>query len=483
MEARSIAHVERVLRAFLCALPVHTGERILVAVSGGPDSVALLHALRRLRVTSPELGYELTAAHLNHRLRGSESERDESFVRELCDRLGIPLIVERAKDLAIVCSNLEERARELRYEFLNRAAGWLKAAFIATAHQVDDQAETVMLRLLRGSGAAGLAAMAPRGPGRLIRPLLGVARKEVAAYLDAIGADYVTDSSNSSARHQRNRIRVELLPILEREYAPGLGGRLVKLAREMRELDGFITEQARRELAVRGGGTRQINLAGFAELHPALANALLREFLRENLGGLRHIRRVQIETLLRVCTKPGAHGSAVVLPGGWTFRREYEMGMLRRDIDERAAVGDFAVDLCSEGTTVVESAGCIFSARIIDVSQPGVRPSSWKSASAQEAHFDADAAGQLTVRSFMQGDRIGLFGGGGRRKVHDVFIDGKLPIALRPRWPIVTSGGEIAWIPGFARSAVAIVTPETHKALYLRVTLCANALSPSLLGN
>jgi tRNA(Ile)-lysidine synthase len=483
MEDRSIARVERVLRAFLRDLVLRAGDRIVMAVSGGPDSVALLHALKRLQGDSPDLVYELTAAHLNHRLRASESERDERFVRALCDRLEVPLAVERAQELRGVRSNLEERARELRYEFLNRVADRLGAVFIATAHQADDQSETVMLRLLRGSGAAGLGAIAPRGPGRLIRPFLDVTRKDVIDYLQAIGADYVTDSSNSSAVHLRNRMRTDLLPMLEREYAPGFGGRLVELAREMRELDDFIVEQARCELARRRAVPSRLNLAGFGEIYPALASAVLREFLRETLGGLRHIRRVQIETLLRVCTKRGARGSAVVLPGGWTFRREHEMGILRRGINEPAAAGNFAVDLCSEGTTIVESVGLVFSARIIDLSQPGAGRSSWKAASAQEAHFDAEAAGQLTARSFVRGDRIGLFGGGGRRKVHDVFIDGKLPIALRSRWPIVTSGGKIAWIPGFARSPVAIVTPETHKALYLRVTPCANALSPSLLGN
>ena len=180
----------------------------------------MLHALHRIRVRS---SLEIAAAHLNHGIRGPESDRDEQFVRELCARLELELIVERAKGLQPI--NLEERARDMRYEFLNRAADSLDAQFIVVGHHQDDQAETVLLRLLRGTGVAGLAAMTEFGPGRLVRPLLSLKRDTILAYLEAIDADYLIDSSNQDERAVRNRVRASLLPHLARDYSPRITDR------------------------------------------------------------------------------------------------------------------------------------------------------------------------------------------------------------------------------------------------------------------
>ncbi|HXZ88218.1 MAG TPA: tRNA lysidine(34) synthetase TilS [Candidatus Binataceae bacterium] len=484
MERRSIIRrVEREVRSVLTAVPTDRRGLILVALSGGPDSVALLHALLRISVDHPELGYRVAAAHLNHRLRGTESDRDECFVRSLCASAGVPLVVEQASDLNRARSNLEERARELRYDFLNRTADRLGAVLIATAHHADDQAETVMLRLLRGSGAAGLAAMAEIGPDRLIRPLLKVQKPAIITYNSISKAQFITDSSNLVDNFLRNRVRSELLPMLERDYAPGLGRRLGELAGEMRELKDFLTAQARHELTTRVGGDNRLNLAGFWELYPALAAAVLREFLHINLGSLRHIRRVQIEALRRICMTPVESGTRVVaLPGGWTFRREYGFATLQGTCGESHA--PFAAELAMEGRTVVQAAGFAFFSSVIEAGQPAFPAPPWKPASAMEAYFDAEVVSNLVVRSFATGDRIRVFGRGGRRKVHDVFIDNKLPVTLRSRWPLVVSDGKVAWIPRFARSAMAIVTPSTRKVLHLRAIVpVADAASLSLPAN
>ncbi|MGB6553645.1 MAG: tRNA lysidine(34) synthetase TilS, partial [Candidatus Binataceae bacterium] len=202
---------------------------ILVALSGGADSVAMLHALIELRDL---FGYRLAAAHLNHCIRGAESDRDEAFVRELCARLGIDLIVERAAGLDAAMPNLEEAARDARHDFLRRTAESLGAAHIALGHHRDDQAETVLLRMLRGAGIAGLGAMDEAGPNRIVRPMLSVSREDIRSYLRAIGALFVEDSSNDSAALMRNRVRHELLPTLE-GYAPGVGARLAEFSGEM----------------------------------------------------------------------------------------------------------------------------------------------------------------------------------------------------------------------------------------------------------
>ena len=176
--------------------------RILVALSGGADSTALLLSLQAC-------GCELAAAHLNHCLRGSESDRDEDFVRALCARLGVPLTVERADVRAHAAAQgcgIEEAARSLRYAFLERAADAVGADWIATAHTADDNLETVLFHLTRGTGTRGMAGIPPRR-GRIIRPLLGATRTEIEAYLAGKGEPYVTDSSNLTDAHTRNRIR------------------------------------------------------------------------------------------------------------------------------------------------------------------------------------------------------------------------------------------------------------------------------------
>jgi tRNA(Ile)-lysidine synthase len=249
------------IKAALARADVRRGASILVGLSGGADSVALTCALLELR---ERLSFRVVAAHLNHRIRGDEADRDEEFVRSMCARLGIELFVERADglDASTTTANLEERARDARREFLLRVADRVQADFVALGHHRDDQAETVLMRLMRGAGAAGMAAMAERGPAKIIRPMLSLSRAEIREYLDARSIPFVEDSSNSSRDILRNRIRAELLPMLERDYAPGLGERLVELADEMCSLDHLVTAIAARELDAMRVGGRALDVSG-----------------------------------------------------------------------------------------------------------------------------------------------------------------------------------------------------------------------------
>ena len=446
---------------------------IVLALSGGPDSVALLHLLREL---APRFGYRLATAHLNHRLRGAESDRDETFVRELCSTLGVELTVERLSGLNPAVSNLEERAREARYAFLASAASQLAASHIATAHHADDQAETVMLRLLRGAGAAGLGAMAetmtlaPSGL-MLLRPMLRVEQQEILRYLDSIGSRFVSDSSNAYQGFLRNRVRVELLPKLEREYAPGLRSRLAALATEMRELDDFVARAARAELssrlteAVPGGPLDILALHGFLGLHPALAVALLREFVASRIGSLRRFTRRHINDLGRLCAGESPSAS-LDLPGGWRAERRYSaLAIERQGANGRpaAAAEEFAVTLVREGVTKVPQARFVFRSDVMPADSAPMP------LGLDEACFDAElAAAGLVVRNFARGDRVSPLGMKGSRKLHDIFVDRKLARPRRRSFPVVTLKGEIAWLPGMVRGRIALVTRETVHVLRLR---------------
>jgi tRNA(Ile)-lysidine synthase len=427
---------------------------ILVALSGGADSVALLHAMLALR---KRFSYRLAAAHLNHGIRGAESDRDETFVRELCARCEIDLLVERASDLLSDTPNLEERARDARQAFFNAAADRIDADYIALAHHADDQAETVMMRLLRGAGAAGLAAMAERGPGRIIRPMLDVTRAEVITYLGSVGEKFVNDSSNQSSAFMRNRIRTELMPMLERNYAPGLRGRLVQLAAEMRALDDFVSRAALRELEV-SASVDGLDLSRFAGLHPELQAEVIRQYLKSVTGSLRRIERVHIDAIRDLCLEGPPNGS-LDIPG---LRLVRQYTMLKMAPAPARPSASFMVKL-SAGSIEVPAAGFVFEMSTISrnaVSAP---------ASKYEALFDeAEARGELSVRSFRKGDRIAPIGMSGHRKVKDIFIDHKLATGARATFPIVEMKGAIAWIPGIVRGRVGLVTGETENVLRIR---------------
>jgi tRNA(Ile)-lysidine synthase len=465
--------------AALARAEVRRGASIVVGLSGGGDSAALTSVLVEV---GGELGIRIVAGHLNHRLRGSESDRDEEFVRMMCARLGIEAIVERAEGLGASMSkaNLEERARDVRREFLGRVADRVKADFVALGHNRDDQAETVLMRLMRGAGAAGMSAMAERGPGRLIRPLLSISRAEIREFIAARGIAFVEDSSNASRDILRNRIRIELIPMLEREYAPGLGGRLAEVAGEMRALDELAGEIAARELDAMRVGGGALEVSGFGAVNRAVQAVAIRRWLRERMGSLRRISRAQVESIRRLVLDGGPSDS-IDLPGGWRAEREYNLLRLSQAKIEREIGADagFSVAIAAEGVTLVEAAGIRFEASRIAASAASM-PRSLSVAMFDAAKI-ADAG--LVARNFMKGDRICPMRMAGTRKVHDVFVDRKVPRARRGRYPVVTVGDAIAWIPGLVRANCALVTEATAAVVRVESSAIAVQAHTTLRGD
>ncbi len=434
------------------------GAPIVVALSGGADSVALLHALVELRESS---GYRLAAAHLNHALRGDESDRDQCFCHDLCARLNVDFIVERATGLAAQMPNLEEAARQARHEFLDRAAVRTGSDYVAVGHHADDQAETVLMRLLRGTGIAGLSAMAETGPGRLVRPLLSLTRADILSYLEGIGATFVTDASNFSSALLRNRIRHDLLPTLNREYAPGASKRLAALAAEMRSVDSFLSRAAAQELSGMLSAGGELDVSRFARADPSLRIPVLRQYLAIHLGSLRRVNRDHLEGLNHLCLSGPPNGE-ISLPGGRRAVRQYDR--LRVADHVPAGRANFSTPLAFEGTTEILEAGLAFEASLVGAGQVAM-PSDHSS-----ALFDvqAIAAEGLTARNFKPGDRIRPLGMAGTRKVKDVFIDRKLPPRLRGRFPVIAMGRQIVWLPGILRGEGALVSTASETVLQIR---------------
>jgi tRNA(Ile)-lysidine synthase len=304
------------------------GRRLLVAVSGGLDSVTLAHVLREI---SERRRLELAIAHVNHGLRGAESEADQALVEALGAKLGLRVLVERVAPEGLRRGGpsrdrptLQEAARELRYAALGRMAEAVGAAHVATAHTLDDQAETVLLRLLRGSGPDGLGGIPERSAdGRVVRPLLGVTRAEIERYAAARALAWREDASNASRAYARNRLRLDWLPGLARAFNPRLLRALADLAEAQRRDSEWIEAEVEREaverLAVEGAWLR-IEVAGWRDLPAALSRRLARRALQGcgagRLVSRRHLERV--DAFLR----RGRAGRAIELPGGLRLVRD-----------------------------------------------------------------------------------------------------------------------------------------------------------------
>jgi tRNA(Ile)-lysidine synthase len=326
-----MTRLEKKLRASLRRLGVEKRDgqaKVLVAVSGGADSAALLDALARWRTGTglPAASQTLLVAHLNHSLRGEESDADEEFVRATAAKLGLSTLIERAAVAAVAQAerrNLEATARALRYDFLERAARECGARYVTTAHTRDDQVETILLRLLRGSGAAGLRAIRRslrlKSGAALIRPLLDVTRAEVLAHCAHYQLGFRHDSSNDSRDFTRNRVRHELLPLLA-TFNPRVGEALIRVASQAAEDDDFLSALAGGFMAVAAHGD-VLELHLISDLPAALRRRVLRAWVKAARGNLRQLDAAHLHALDKLAVG-GEGGSYVELPGGWRVRRE-----------------------------------------------------------------------------------------------------------------------------------------------------------------
>jgi tRNA(Ile)-lysidine synthase len=310
---RLVAAVDRALRAAGMPPPSST---LVVGLSGGADSVALLDALASLR---RRRRFRVVAAHLDHRLRPGSAE-DAAFCAELCRALDVPLRVGGADVRARAASEkggLEQAARRERYAFLRRVRDEESAFAVAVAHTRDDQAETLLLRLLRGAGATGLAGMRPRS-GDVVRPLLGVSRDEVLAHLRERGLEWREDPSNADTAHRRNRVRHELVPYLEERFNPGIRASLARTAAVLADEEAHLRGEADGLLAVAARedeGSLVLRRQGLADAPTAVARAAIRQALAR-AGGLARVGAVHVDGILRLARAKAPSGRRLPLPGG-----------------------------------------------------------------------------------------------------------------------------------------------------------------------
>ena len=438
---------DRVAASVQAQALIPRGGRVVAAVSGGGDSVALLHLLAELAERS--LLTLAGVAHVNHRLRRPASDEDERFCRDLARRFGVPCLVESVAVADVARSrrvSVELAGHHVRHAFFARAAAELEAGRVALGHTIDDQAETVLLRLIRGAGAAGLSGMRPRA-GVLVRPLLGVGRAELRRYLADGGVPFREDASNADLRVPRNRVRHELLPHL-RTYSPRIVEALARQADIARADEAWLSyraNQAAADLVSQERGFVELDAAGLAALPPALARRVARDALARVEPRRREVGFDAIERVRRTAAGGPARTD---VPG---CRVERAAGRVRL-VPRRGRAGPaprpgFAYRLAIPGEIAVPEAGVRVRAEVVEAAA-GARGDGGGGRTALVA---LPAAAPLVVRSWRFGDRYRPLGLGGRsRKLQDLFVDRKVPRDERTRIPLVLDAdGRVIWVVGF----------------------------------
>jgi len=434
----------RALDAGLNAAAVEPGIHILVAVSGGPDSVALLAGLAAL---APARGFVLTAGHVDHGLRGAEGAAEAALVARVAGAVGAA-VVTRAVAVA-PGPELESRARRARYQALRAMAREVGAQAIVTAHTQDDQVETLLMRLVRGAGRRGLGGMRP-GRGRLVRPILGATRADVRRFLAERALPFAIDRSNADLRHLRNRVRRLLVPFLEAEFNPRLGPTLAALAARLRDEDDLLATMATARLVA------QCDPDGLRlppDEPPALARRMVREWL--DAEGCQTPSAAHVERIVALAR--GAGRGAVAVPGPGRVVHEGGRLVYRPGREPRAV--PFMLPL-APGAGVAHPAG----AWRLALTAPRPRHTEEPlPGDARRALFDADLLpAALEVRAPAPGDRVTI-PGVGTRKLQDVLVDAKIPREARSAVPVLVGAGEILWVAGVLRGAGARVGAGTTR--------------------
>lgn len=445
-------------------------DHALVAVSGGADSVCLLLALHEL---APGLGIGITVAHLDHRLRGAESRRDAQFVEELCSGLDVRCLAgasdvrRRARSKGL---SLEMAAREARYEFFARCTRRAGANVVATAHTADDQAETVLLKIVRGAGAAGLSGI-PRSTvlsgTRVVRPLLGINRAEVEDFLATRGQRWREDASNADVRFLRNRVRREVLPLLESRLNPSVRRALCRTADVFSEEEPWIDGLAEDLLRTcRRPGTPDLEIEPLLGLALGPRRRVIRRWLVSEGVPL---QAVGFDAVARVneLAAAGRSGGSVDAGGGWIVKSRYGELLIVPAVGRAASA--FRATVNVPGETVLLDAGLRIAAAIrAGVDRPRPTRAGALPASASISR-DAVRRRRIDVRSWRAGDRIRPMGLAGSKKIQDIFVDGKVPPEQRSRVPLFECGGEIIWLPGYRVARGWEVTDPTRPALQISV--------------
>ncbi len=435
--------ISRVLETIHGCRMLEEEDRVMVALSGGPDSVALMLALKELEES---FSLQVSAAHVNHLLRGEESEEDERFVRRLCQEAGVPLEVQRVdtrQEVERSGENLQSCARRLRYDFFFQLA-LSRNRKVATGHMLNDQAETFLMKLIRGAGPAGLSGIAPlraihyeqgtqTGVVRVLRPLLEISRLEILAYLEDRKQGYREDRSNRDLGYHRNWVRHELIPLLENRVNPALVETLHRSSQLFQEIEEYLVahgKEAFEQCRVRQDGEIRLRIEELERLPSIIQKQVVRQGVRSEKGNLDDITLKHIAEVLKLCSS--GSGREIHLPGGLKVQREFEQLRFTREI----SLPPFRYQLNVPGEILIKEVGKSIVARKATSAGKGTTLIKW-------------GDNRLIVRNRRPGDEYRVSPGSGTQKLKELFQRERIPRSQRDRLLIVEGNNEIMWVEGF----------------------------------
>lgn len=441
------------------------GQSLCVAVSGGVDSMVLL---RVLYVLKDELFLKLSVCHVNHNLRGSESRRDLAFVRDASRKMGLRFMsktLEKGELTIRKGVSLQSLARDKRFRALEEAMKELQADAIVLGHNADDSVETFLMRVLKGCGLKGLCGIPPkRGP--FVRPLIETSREEIERYAKQESIRYVEDSTNRTDKYLRNSVRLKLLPFIERHYNPAIKDTVLRTQSVLQRDEAFIEETSKAAylstVIEEGKGFVAFDRENLLSLHEAIgARVFLMAAQSVKAKGGREEYAHMVEDFLSVAR--GARPNATIkLHEGLYARREYDKVFVSR-LKPRSSLRKVEVRLKAPGRTK-------FGEFEFRASVMNKRPKDFSS-DKTTAYFDFKSlSAPLKIRTFRHGDRMAPLGMKGRKKVKDIFVDEKVPMAGRRETPIITAGDDVVWVTGLRQSELFKVKEGTGKILKIEIS-------------
>jgi tRNA(Ile)-lysidine synthase len=463
LSSRAKGMISRVLESIRRYQLLEGGDRVIVALSGGPDSVALLLALKELEES---LSLQVSAAHMNHLLRGEESDEDERFVCRLCQQAGVPIEVQRMdtqQEVERSGENLQSCARRLRYQFFFQLA-LSENCRVATGHTLNDQAETFLMKLIRGAGPAGLSGIAPvrvirfgRGPQprgvRVVRPLLELSRPEILTYLKETKRSYREDRSNQDLSYHRNWVRHQLIPLVENKLNPSLIETLSRSSELFKEIEEYLLahgKEAFEQCRIRQEGEIRIRIEELKRFPAIIQKQVVRQGVVREKGDLHDITLKHIADVLELCA--AGSGREIHLPGGLKVQREFEELRFTRE----SSPCDFWYQLSVPGEILIKEVGKSVVARRVRAGGKGKTLIKWG---------DND----LIVRNRRPGDEYRVSPRSGTRKLKELLQRKRIPRSQRDKLLILEGNNEIMWVEGFPPHPNYRISEEDPAAVEIEV--------------
>jgi len=450
------------------------GDRVLVAVSGGPDSVALLYALLEIK---DEFNLDICVAHLNHKLRGKESDEDEKFVKNLAHKLNLKFFsksIDVKKEAKKKKLSLEEGARLVRYRYLEGLADKIEADKVAVGHQADDQAETFLMRLLRGAGGLGLSGIPPKR-GKIIRPLLETGREEIEKFLKEKGQSYRTDSSNLLPNYFRNKIRLSLLPLIKKKFNPKIVDVLNRASNIISFQQKYIEKKCEEILSdickIRKNDKIILDLKRFINYDISLKREMIRLCVKELNGdrfaslttSFTDLSFESVERILNLIQKEKSGRKVRLTRNTWAEVSGENLAIYK----EKKKLYNYPISLPGERN--LKSLGMKIKSEVVSRSS---LPEKIKPKGETVAFLDWEKLkGPFNLRSRKPKDKFKPLGMEGTKSIADFFIDRKVPRYERDEVMLLTTQGKIAWVVGHRINDEFKVTDKTKKVLKMEVTL------------